>query len=512
MATPSGLTATAINPAGLTPENLAKYEEALKASMDALQARYENPNWFNVAAGFLKPQLGGFAASLGSAGAAMGDWEEKRRANELPVAQMRAQLGLVGMQQQQLNAAEALFEANKGKMTPAIYAQIKKLNPGGPADVAAAGELQYAQSGIKVNAEARDSALKAVEYAKKNNIILDPSIYAAAGLPGPPVTQALPPVIPVTSSAAKAPTPVDAKARREETLASIAKMPPAAQAAAYMDFAKNPEQEFNLPGGPTSASKVSAENPTEQIQYIPRSYAVGPLGLNDVDRANIATTEAEHVKRFGVLGEAGSSEGYAKNARAVKDALKLLEDPRAEKVTGILQQYSGAWGSLLQAVQNGIGGSIGPFAGQLHADVAAIARARLPKDLKEYATALTTSLAQAGLAQQAASNINPSTVRTGELGTVIGATPNIDKPAATLRLDLRKTLADLDTAKAQYGLVESFVANKHPFLKQHPDVTASPRADIMNSDAFKKLASDNLLLREALTKDYLARLNKGNKP
>ena len=94
----------------------------------------------------------------------------------------------------------------------------------------------------------------------------------------------------------------------------------------------------------------------------------------------------------------------------------------------------------------------------------------------------------------------------------MGATPNIDKPAATLKLDLRKTLADLDTAKAQYNLVESFVANKHPFLKQHPDVTASPRADIMNSDAFKKLASDNLLLREALTKDYLARLNKGNKP
>ena len=109
MATPSGLTATAINPAGLTPENLAKYEEALKASMDALQARYENPNWFNVAAGFLKPQLGGFAASLGSAGAAMGDWEEKRRANELPVAQMRAQLGLVGMQQEQKNQANARY-------------------------------------------------------------------------------------------------------------------------------------------------------------------------------------------------------------------------------------------------------------------------------------------------------------------------------------------------------------------------------------------------------------------
>jgi|TARA_R110000868_G_scaffold29333_2_gene109062 hypothetical protein len=126
MATPSGLTATAINPAGLTPENLAKYEEALKASMDALQARYENPNWFNVAAGFLKPQLGGFAASLGSAGAALGDWEEKRRANELPVAQMRAQLGLVGMQQEQKNQADARYAQAmaRGGFTEADVAYI----------------------------------------------------------------------------------------------------------------------------------------------------------------------------------------------------------------------------------------------------------------------------------------------------------------------------------------------------------------------------------------------------
>jgi hypothetical protein len=131
MATDSGLTATAINPAGLTPENLAKYEEALKASMDALQARYANPNWFNVAAGFLKPQLGGFAASLGSAGAALGDWQEKQRANELPVAQMRAQLGLVGMQQEQKNQADARYSQAmaRGGFTQADVAFITARDP-----------------------------------------------------------------------------------------------------------------------------------------------------------------------------------------------------------------------------------------------------------------------------------------------------------------------------------------------------------------------------------------------
>ena len=509
MATDSGLTATAINPAGLTPENLAKYEEALKASMDALQARYANPNWFNVAAGFLKPQLGGFAASLGSAGAALGDWQEKQRANELPVAQMRAQLGLVGMQQQQMNAAEALFNEHKGKMTPAIYAQIKKLNPGGPADVAAAGELQYAQSGITARAGARESAIKAIEYAKKTGAVLDPSVYADAGIPLPEaLNKPLSKIEPLVAT----PPPAGPSLRPEaaQELKSIQSMPDGrAKEELFAEFVtRNPGTYPATAGKP---GITSAEKPAEQPQFISRSYVIPPMGMSEAQLVNVAATEAEHAKRFNTLSDAGSSEGYTKNARAVKDALKLLDDPRAEKVTGILQQYSGAWGSLLQAIQSGIGGSIGPFAGQLHADVASIARARLPKDLKEYATALTTSLAQAGLAQQAASNINPSTVRTGELGTIMGATPSIDKPAATLKLDLRKTLADLDTAKAQYGLVENFVAGKHPLFKPHPE-TKTPRADIMNSDAFKKLASDNLLLREALTKDYLARLNKGNKP
>jgi hypothetical protein len=38
--------------------------DANENAIKALQQRYENPNWFNVAAGFFKPQLGGFAASL----------------------------------------------------------------------------------------------------------------------------------------------------------------------------------------------------------------------------------------------------------------------------------------------------------------------------------------------------------------------------------------------------------------------------------------------------------------
>jgi hypothetical protein len=73
-------------------ERMKELNDAQLAAVDALRKRYEQPNWFKVAAGFAKPQLGGFTASLGSAAEALGETEELRRAAELPIAQMRLEL------------------------------------------------------------------------------------------------------------------------------------------------------------------------------------------------------------------------------------------------------------------------------------------------------------------------------------------------------------------------------------------------------------------------------------
>jgi hypothetical protein len=81
-----------VNPAELPPEALEKYKGTLQQGIEALEKRYNEPNWFKVAAGFAKPQLGGFIASLGSAAEAAGETEEQRREQMLPVAQMKAEI------------------------------------------------------------------------------------------------------------------------------------------------------------------------------------------------------------------------------------------------------------------------------------------------------------------------------------------------------------------------------------------------------------------------------------
>jgi hypothetical protein len=68
-----------INQYGAEPTDIQEYQQSLKDSISALEQRYANPNWFNVAAGFFKPQLGGFGASLGSAAQALGENVEKQR-------------------------------------------------------------------------------------------------------------------------------------------------------------------------------------------------------------------------------------------------------------------------------------------------------------------------------------------------------------------------------------------------------------------------------------------------
>ena len=77
---------------GTTSEQMQELQRAQQEALSALEQRYAQPNWFKVAAGFAKPQLGGFLASLGSASEALGENVEQQRAQMLPIAQMRSQL------------------------------------------------------------------------------------------------------------------------------------------------------------------------------------------------------------------------------------------------------------------------------------------------------------------------------------------------------------------------------------------------------------------------------------
>jgi hypothetical protein len=126
-----------LNPAGVgTDKSISSAREEILGSTDeyikALEERYSQPNWYKVAAGFAKPQLGGFLASLGSASEALGENYEQQRAIQPTIAQLRLQnaVGKEGLAQR-TKAQQMLDEAvaKTGGLTSEDVANIRKFHP-----------------------------------------------------------------------------------------------------------------------------------------------------------------------------------------------------------------------------------------------------------------------------------------------------------------------------------------------------------------------------------------------
>jgi hypothetical protein len=175
-----------INPTGASQEDLSEYQKSLEAQIKSLEQRYENPNWFRVAAGFLKPQLGGFAASLGSASEALGESVEQQRAAALPIAQMRSQLAqskiLTGQNKLQSDEFETWRTSGK-PMDEKTYARIVSLQPETPVAKAAKGFFDAAQTAASTAQTKLGTEVKALEASGS-----DPRMSALADVFAPTVS------------------------------------------------------------------------------------------------------------------------------------------------------------------------------------------------------------------------------------------------------------------------------------------------------------------------------------
>ena len=156
-----------VNFYGAQEGDLSEYQQSLQDSIRALQMRYEQPNWFNVAAGFFKPQLGGFAASLGSASEAMGQNLERQREAQLPIAQMRSQLAMskIAMGQNKSVAdMEAARIRDKLPITPEYAAKVINIAPDSPQAKAIQAQLTTQQKEREL--ASGEQSTRAAQYAQ----------------------------------------------------------------------------------------------------------------------------------------------------------------------------------------------------------------------------------------------------------------------------------------------------------------------------------------------------------
>ena len=122
----------------------SEYFDAIQKTLAALEARtQQGPNLFQVGAALLDPgRTGNFGEAVGRAAGVVGQYQEKQREAELPIAQMRAQLAgqkyevenqgkALQLLAATLGVAPAQVEGvlSSGNVTPDVAAKLAKIYP-----------------------------------------------------------------------------------------------------------------------------------------------------------------------------------------------------------------------------------------------------------------------------------------------------------------------------------------------------------------------------------------------
>ena len=144
MATTGALPSTTPFLIGGDDKAKSEYFDAIQKTLAALEARtQQGPNLFQVGAALLDPgRTGNFGEAVGRAAGVVGQYQEKQREAELPIAQMRAQLAgqkyevenqgkALQLLAATLGVAPAQVEGvlSSGNVTPDVAAKLAKIYP-----------------------------------------------------------------------------------------------------------------------------------------------------------------------------------------------------------------------------------------------------------------------------------------------------------------------------------------------------------------------------------------------
>jgi hypothetical protein len=435
---------------GVSDPQLEEYKKLLDDNSAALKARYENPNWFNVAAGFLKPQLGGFAASLGSASQALGDWQEKQRANELPLAQMRAEIGMTNMVLGQRQGEAAA----KGRSVAAAGP------PGSPSRLTAEQEA-YREGNVTVAGQGAGTTVQQNARTAYDAALAEYNRFKA--LPSAKVPQHV----------------VDALSAAQRKMAEVG-LPINTDAAG----ATNP-----VATSPVTTSPVTTEEKPKE--YLPMS--VKPAGDERASNAVIASNVADAAKQnedwntyHSNLGKLVSTPSF----QGVYTAFDLVRglDPRYVEAVTDLVRKEGGWAAVLaKGASASVSASANPMAASGISATTKVPMgdylvAKLPDHLKSTFDVLANNLGEIDTA-----------IQKGMVPGMGATTGGLNQSGRALWLSVARGATLLDQAQFEHNAADT--------LRNHINPNSiTPVPDIYNSDQMKKS-------RAAYTK-ILRRLNE----
>jgi hypothetical protein len=476
---------------GKTDEQVKAEADALDTASEALAQRYAQPNWFNVAAGFLKPQLGGFGASLGSAAQALGENLEKQRENQLPLYAVRAQAG--AMKSQMANrqlAAKAYEDAKRGNFDPEGLPALQ-------ATLTSYGAPELADSvGKMIETRQKDRGLASSE---QGNAVARITLARSMGVAPNPADLAL--VASGSPTAIKKPEATDTTAPKkmlELTAPEITPpkiTPPTVEAPAAGELEKNrpvgafdferttlPSVDRAIAAIPDQTERERAKKALDtQVASMPKKILSSEYNMESgltPDQLAKVVKPMEDIAESRYAGlMIGAPEQYAPRARVLDNQINLIKNNSkpdkpdgsspVSRVTSVLSQGK-VFDGILAALNEGVGISLNGLSANLRAPIETFIRANFEKEDRELAMAMANNYASIALMQQQVGKVNPNSARNAEIGLYNSLTPNMDTtPNAAMR-SLLHLKHDLDMTRAQYEHVTSILTNKHPTLTLKP--------------------------------------------
>lgn len=417
-----------INPAGASKEDLNEYQKSLDAQIKALEQRYANPNYFKVAAGFLKPQLGGFFASLGSASEAMGENLEQQRAAELPIAQMRSQLAqskILTGQNKSVADMVAEYQATGQPLTPEFVAKVNAIAPDSPSAKSLVAQLAAAQKQRELANSEQANAMQRITLARtmgRDPNPADLALVASSSPTSPNQVTKTPTEMPVAPAATAAPAMSDEAAERlkrdKMSLESELKLLP-----------KNPANEERIRIIQSELDKVvgqlgesaPAAKPRD-TGFLPMTVALPKISdvtdparqkiIADQTQARALAFETGSTERFNNLKTLAAPENLAPVKSATQNAIGLMEEqPKlAQKVLNLVRSSGPLAAAMQEGVAAQINSSAGSFGGAIQFPVQAYLEAKLTPDEQKYADALLNSVASMRAYSTKMSGVSPTSL------------------------------------------------------------------------------------------------------
>jgi len=168
---------------GTSDTDLQNLKDAQQDILKGLENRYAQPNWFKIAAGFAKPQLGGFMASLGSASEALGENVEQQRASAIPIAQMKSQIAQSNLlldKRQRVNKmlSDWSTEHPNEPMPHALLTEASKIDSDNPAVKAQIDQVKRIQEQQTLSLNEQKQQKDLLDAANRAGTI-SPENYAA---------------------------------------------------------------------------------------------------------------------------------------------------------------------------------------------------------------------------------------------------------------------------------------------------------------------------------------------